>query len=184
MRNLTEQLSTYASYHRDRRNIATHFVGVPMIVVAIFAFLARPSLGLAPIGPVTLTPALVVLVGGAAFYLALDLRFGLTMLGLTSLACAAGGQIASSSTGAWLAGAVGLFVVGWVIQFVGHAFEGKKPAFVDDLVGLLIGPLFVVAEAGFALGLRPEVREAIEAVAGPTHGGRTKLANDAQKRIA
>ena len=48
---------------------------------------------------------------------------------------------------------IGLFVVGWVVQLIGHGFEGRKPAFLDDLVGLLIGPLFVVAEAGFLLGM-------------------------------
>jgi uncharacterized membrane protein YGL010W len=47
-------------------------------------------------------------------------------------------------------------------------FEGKKPAFVDDLVGLLVGPLFVAAELGFALGLRLPLRDAIEARVGPT----------------
>jgi uncharacterized membrane protein YGL010W len=72
--------------------------------------------------------------------------------------------------GAWLALSLGLFVVGWIIQFVGHYFEGRKPAFVDDLVGLAIGPLFVAAEAGFLLGLREEVREEIERRAGPTRG--------------
>ena len=55
-----------------------------------------------------------------------------------------------------------LFVVGWAIQFVGHLFEGRKPAFMDDLVGLLVGPLFIVAEWGFALGLRKELLAAIE----------------------
>jgi uncharacterized membrane protein YGL010W len=35
-------------------------------------------------------------------------------------------------------------------------------------VGLLIGPLFIVAEAGFALGLRKSLYEAIEAKVGPT----------------
>jgi uncharacterized membrane protein YGL010W len=62
-----------------------------------------------------------------------------------------------------------LFGGGWVFQFIGHGFEGKKPAFVDDLVGLLIGPLFVVAEAAFGFGLRPELQAEIEGVAGPTY---------------
>jgi uncharacterized membrane protein YGL010W len=39
---------------------------------------------------------------------------------------------------------------------------------VDDVLSLLIGPLFVVAELAFALGLRSELRRAIEAHAGPT----------------
>ncbi len=52
-------------------------------------------------------------------------------------------------------------------QFVGHWYEGRKPAFVDDIIGLIIGPLFVVAEVGFALGLRDEVRVQVEERAGP-----------------
>lgn len=57
--------------------------------------------------------------------------------------------------------------MGWVIQFVGHYYEGRKPAFVDDLVGLIVGPLFVVAEWAFALGLRKEVQAAVEERSGP-----------------
>ena len=33
MRSLEDQLATYAAYHRDARNIATHFIGIPLIVV-------------------------------------------------------------------------------------------------------------------------------------------------------
>ena len=47
MRTATDLLSQYAAYHRDRRNIATHLVGVPMIVFAIGVLLARPSVPLA-----------------------------------------------------------------------------------------------------------------------------------------
>ncbi|MBP8135348.1 MAG: DUF962 domain-containing protein, partial [Rhodoferax sp.] len=70
------------------------------------------------------------------------------------------------STSNWLLAGIGLFVIGWIIQFVGHYYEGKKPAFVDDLVGLLVGPLFLVAEAAFALNLRLDVKEAVESRVG------------------
>ncbi len=169
MRTLTEQLSAYAAYHRDRRNIATHFVGIPMIVLSVFAFTARTT---ASVAGFPVSPALLVLVLGVAFYLKLDRRFGLAMLAVTTPACLFGAWLAAGTFAQWLGGAVGLFVVGWVIQFVGHYFEGKKPAFVDDLVGLLVGPLFVVAEVAFALGLRSEVHDAIVAKVGPTRGGR------------
>ena len=33
----------------------------------------------------------------------------------------------------------GLFVVGWVLQFVGHAFEGKPPEFFKDWRFLFVG---------------------------------------------
>ena len=54
MRTATDLLSQYAAYHRDRRNIASHFVGVPMIVFAVGVLLARPTLFW---GELALTPA-------------------------------------------------------------------------------------------------------------------------------
>ena len=35
--------------------------------------------------------------------------------------------------------AVGLFVFGWVLQFIGHAFEGKEPEFFHDWRFLFVG---------------------------------------------
>ncbi|MFX7973054.1 Mpo1-like protein, partial [Acinetobacter baumannii] len=40
-------MAQYAAYHRDRRNIATHFIGIPLIVFAISALLARVEFTLA-----------------------------------------------------------------------------------------------------------------------------------------
>ena len=59
-------------------------------------------------------------------------------------------------------------MVGWIIQFVGHKFEGMKPAFFDDVKQLLIGPLFVAAEAYFLFGGLPHLRRYIEDRVGPT----------------
>jgi len=55
-----------------------------------------------------------------------------------------------------------------VLQFVGHYYEGRKPAFVDDLVGLLVGPMFVTGDALFGAGLCRPLAEEIERRAGPT----------------
>ena len=41
-------------------------------------------------------------------------------------------------TGLWKI-ALGLFVAGWVFQFVGHAFERKEPEFFHDWRFLLVG---------------------------------------------
>lgn len=43
----------------------------------------------------------------------------------------------------WKWGA-GLFVVGWVLQFIGHMFEGKMPSFFKNPIFLLVGPLWWV----------------------------------------
>lgn len=166
MKTLVDHLAQYAAYHRDRRNIATHFIGIPMIVVAIATLLSRP--GLEVLG-LWLSPAFVFTLGAVLFYLRLDVRFGLTMAALMGLSLWVGQVLAAQATSTWLGAGIGLFVVGWVFQFVGHYYEGRKPAFVDDLVGLIVGPLFVVAEVAFALGLRTEVRQVVEERSGPTY---------------
>lgn len=165
MSSLTAHLTKYAAYHRDPRNIATHFVGIPTIVFAVTAFLARPAFEVAGL---PLAPVWLVALAATGFYLRLDLRFGVVMGALMAASAFGAVRLAALETGVWLAASAGLFVGGWVLQFIGHYFEGKKPAFVDDLVGLLVGPLFVVAEVAFALGLRAEVKADIERAVGPT----------------
>ena len=170
MKTLTEQLAGYAAYHRDRRNIATHLVGVPMIVFAVVVLLSRPTLG--TLGGAPVTPALIAAVAAGLYYVVLDLGLGMLMSVVLAAMLAASAPLAADSTATWLGWGVGLFVAGWIIQFVGHAWEGRKPAFLDDVVGLLIGPLFVAAEVLFLLGLRRTLREAIEARVGPSRSGR------------
>jgi uncharacterized membrane protein YGL010W len=163
MKTLTDQLAQYAEYHRDPRNIVTHLAGIPMIVAAIAVLLSRPSFA---VGGISLSPAVLATVAALAFYFLLDIGFGIMMTVLMGLALWFGAWSATQSTGVWLAIGVGGFFIGWVFQFIGHYFEGRKPAFVDDLVGLLIGPLFVVAEVLFLLGLRKDLESAILARAG------------------
>lgn len=168
MRTLTQQLTQYAAYHRDRRNIATHFIGIPMIVLALAALLSRPAFAVGAL-PLILSPAWLLFVAATLYYLVLDVPLGLMMAIVSALCIGFGQWTAAQSTLAWLASGVGLFLVGWVFQFIGHiAYEHRKPAFVDDVIGLLIGPLFVLAEALFGFGWRPALRAAIEAQVGPT----------------
>lgn len=167
MKTLTDQLSQYAHYHRDARNILTHFVGVPMILLAVVILLSRPAWELAALGGLPCSPAVVAAVLACSYYVLLDLRYGLVMALVLAAMLALAAPLARQATAIWLGWGLGIFVVGWVIQFIGHWWEGRKPAFMDDIVGLLIGPLFVLAELGFGLGLRREVQQAVEARSGP-----------------
>ncbi|MEY2688131.1 MAG: hypothetical protein RL375_2329 [Pseudomonadota bacterium] len=161
LRPATELLVEYARFHRDRRNIASHFVGVPLIVLALGILFGRLQLG---------GFNLAWLLWGAStlWYLT---RGKLVMGVVTSAAI--GGLIALAQplamTDDWLAWGLGGFAAGWFIQVGGHYFEGRKPGFVDDLIGQLIGPMFVVAEALMAVGLERETRIEIELGAGSTH---------------
>ncbi|CAG9175535.1 Mpo1 family 2-hydroxy fatty acid dioxygenase [Cupriavidus pinatubonensis] len=162
MNTLVEHLANYAAYHRNPRNVATHFIGIPMIVLAVTTLLGRPVMPLGD-GDAYLTPAMVVYALSCLFYLRLSAGFGVAMAIVLALFLYAGAHLAALPTGGWLAAGIGLFVAGWVIQFVGHYYEGRKPAFVDDMVGLLIGPLFLVAETAFACGLAAGTRDAMMA---------------------
>lgn len=166
-----ELMVQYAHYHRDRRNIATHLVGIPLIVFAIFLFLCSPVVA---IGAMPITAAWVVWLLGATWYITRGQRaLGMATAFVTAVLCAlAHGTAAWMSTlpegVAYWIWALGVFVVGWIFQFVGHLWEGKKPAFVDDLVGLLVGPMFVVGEVLMALGALTTLRHTIETQAGRT----------------
>ncbi|MCD9571477.1 DUF962 domain-containing protein [Pseudomonas protegens] len=164
MKSLVDHLSQYAAYHRDPRNIASHFIGIPMIVVAVAVLLSRPALSMAGL---SWSPALLLALAASVFYLRLEVRLGVLMTVLMALSVWAGQVLAAQSTGLWLSSGLGLFVIGWVVQFIGHYYEGRKPAFVDDLSGLIVGPLFVVAELAFLLGLRHDLKQAIEQRSGP-----------------
>jgi uncharacterized membrane protein YGL010W len=154
-------LVDYARYHRDRRNIVSHFVGVPVIVLALGVLLGRLQLFGANLA--------WLVCGLCALWYVTRGKFS---LGVATSAVTAG-LIATAQplamTDNWLAWGLGAFAAGLLIQFAGHYYEGRKPAFVDDLIGMLVGPMFVVAEWMMALGLEHETRIEIELGAGSTH---------------
>lgn len=156
MTKLEQLLSQYAAYHLDHKNILTHFVGIPLIVFAILCLTARAGLMLSGM---ELTLALVIIVVTSLYYFSLDRIFALIMLIVLVAAYPLALKIAHMELAAWLSLSIGIFVVGWVFQFVGHFYEKKKPAFMDDIIGLAIGPLFVLAEMVFMLGFRKDLEQ-------------------------
>ena len=135
---LQAHFSDYASFHRTPGNQACHFVGIPLIVLSLFALLARVPLF--ELGGFTVTAAELVLLASTAYYLTLDVALALIMLG-TSIVLAAAGRLMP------LSAAIALFVLGWVFQFVGHyVYEKKSPAFYRNLAHLLVGPLGILAQ--------------------------------------
>ncbi len=167
-RTSTELLAQYAVYHRDQRNIATHFFGVPMIVFGISVLLARARFN---VNDFTLSAAWLAFALSAIWYLTRRGQFLLSVAVTAAIGVvvAAAHGVSDGSTGGWLAWGVGSFVSGWIGQFLGHYYEGRKPAFADDLIGLLVGPMFITAEALFELGWNKALLEEIERRAGPTH---------------
>ena len=166
MTSLAEHLTTYARAHRDRRNIATHCVGIPMIVLALLVGLNLVSV---PLAGIPLSAAALLAIAVCAYWVRLDPPLGIAMaLVMFLLYALASEATARLGFGGALGLAALLFVLGWALQFWGHWFEGVRPAFMDDIRQLLIGPIFVAAEIAFLLGMRRELQQTIEAQAGPT----------------
>ena len=151
------QLAMYSSYHRDERNRATHFIGIPAIVFSILVplALARTAGGI--------SAAMVVAVLAVIGWVALDRVIGLAMAVVMLAMLLVAEWIARTygSTTAWIVFAV-FFVGGWIFQLVGHMWEGRRPALADNLFQAFIGPMFIMAEVLIALGLKPELKTVIE----------------------
>ena len=148
------QLASYAAVHKDPRNKATHFIGIPVIVFSLLLILTLWRL---PLGG-GLSAALVVAIVAVLGWMTLDLSIGLAMAVLMLLGWYAAEALASalgpaSTWGAFLV----LFVGGWILQFLGHHYEGKRPALVDNIFQAFIGPMFLVAEIMVALGQRRDL---------------------------
>jgi len=157
MKSLETQMATYAAYHQDSRNKATHFIGVPAIVLSLMIPLSWVRIEGAVSAAIVVTAALL------AYYLALDLWLGLAMCVAMGVLLWAGQAIAAQGALAgWSAFGI-LFVGGWILQLVGHAFEGRKPALADNLFQIFVAPIFLAAEAFFALGYKPALHAAVQA---------------------
>ena len=153
------QLASYASVHRDRRNKATHFIGIPVIVFSLLLVLTLWRLQL---GDREVSGALVVAVLAVLGWMTLDLGIGLVMAALMLVAWyAAEGLAAALGTGSTWGAFLVLFVGGWVLQFLGHHYEGKRPALLDNIFQAFIGPMFLVAETMVALGQRRDLASAM-----------------------
>jgi len=161
MKTIEDQMSVYAAYHQDGRNKATHFIGVPAIMLSLFIPLSwiRFEIGL---GNITISAAMVFAAVVLAYYFVLDVPLALAMFVVTSALVWGGQQIAAlGAVQGWI-WFVLLFVGGWILQLVGHVFEGRKPALADNLFQIFVAPVFLAAEVFFALGYKPQLHQKVQ----------------------
>ena len=136
---LKRHFADYAAYHRTAGNQLCHYLGIPLIVLTAFGLLSLVRLATLGGHAVTLAEVLFVLV--SVYYLTLDFRLALLMFAASGALLYLGRQLPWSV-------ALGLFVLGWIFQFVGHyAYEKRSPAFYRNLAHLLVGPLWILAKA-------------------------------------
>lgn len=159
MKTLEDQMSIYAAYHQDARNKATHFVGVPVIVFSLMIPLGWLRVDA---GGTVLTGAFAVAAVLLLYYLVLDAVLGVAMCVLFGAMIWLADPLSRAPLGTSAAWFLGLFVGGWALQLWGHVFEGRKPALVDNLFQIFVAPIFLCAEAFFALGYKPQLHAAVQ----------------------
>ncbi|MFC5524518.1 DUF962 domain-containing protein [Rhodanobacter ginsengisoli] len=153
MRDMQSWLDSYSEDHRNPVNRVFHWFCVPPIVWSVIALLWAIPVPASLLRPGSWAVAVMVL----AFYwywkrshrLAIALLIAFALLGLlTNLLYY---RLGAASL-CYLA--VGVFVVAWIGQFIGHKFEGRRPSFLTDLSYLLIGPAWLMAKLLRGLGFK------------------------------
>ena len=136
MTKLDRLFDDYASYHRTAGNKWFHRFGIPLIMLSLLGMLARVEI--VAINSLRIDLAVVLIVASAIYYLMLDWKLGLGMLGVSIIFYFIGAALPMSVN-------VTLFILGWVFQFIGHSvYEKKQPAFMRNFVHLLVGPLWIL----------------------------------------
>jgi len=131
MRTIDTLLTQYGESHRNHVNEWVHIVCVPLIVFSLLGLLwsVHPS--------VALLGSIIALY----YYYKLSRPFAVVMLAMLAAML---GVLLLMPAMTILPLSLGVFVLAWIGQFIGHQIEGKKPSFLDDLRFLLVGPLFVL----------------------------------------
>lgn len=156
MRKIDLLFAEYAESHRNSTNKLIHWICVPLIFWTILGFISlipSPHFCAPYFGCISLV-SLIAVILVTLFYLRLSLLIGFimifAMLLMEHLAYAINIHFGNKSWIIFLA----VFVITWILQFVGHKIEGKKPSFVKDLQFLLIGPIWLLSFVLKKMGIR------------------------------
>jgi uncharacterized membrane protein YGL010W len=156
MRKIDLLLAEYGESHRNETNKLIHWICVPLIFWTILGFISyipTPNIYFKYFGFLSIA-SFIALILVTIFYFRLSWRIALIMIFImllmehfVSLANVTFG------TKSWIL-YLAVFVITWILQFVGHKIEGKKPSFLKDLQFLLIGPIWLLSFILKKLGIR------------------------------
>ncbi|KAL1993286.1 hypothetical protein VTN49DRAFT_3235 [Thermomyces lanuginosus] len=168
--NLEKQLVFYGSYHHDPVNVGIHMLFVPIILVTSFqmATFLPPLFNLPDVLRFDYFPANPGSIASLVYafgYMLLEPVVGLLLAPLLIGSAVYANYLKDEYGMTIFYWALGIHVVSWIAQFIGHGkFEKRAPALLDNLFqALFLAPLFVTLEYLFHVGYRPELRSRVEA---------------------
>lgn len=159
LRPVDAYFNKYAESHQDHTNKTIHWICVPLIVFSLLGLVwAIPFPHLDFLGRYNgfVNWASFLIAFAIYYYLQLSPVLSYMMLLIIGLFSAGivGLEKLHENQG-WppmYQVCLGIFVISWAGQFIGHKIEGKKPSFSDDVRFLLIGPIwllhFILKKAG------------------------------------
>ncbi|MBC3764596.1 DUF962 domain-containing protein [Neptunicella marina] len=143
MRNIDRLMQEYSESHQNPTNKKIHNIAVPAIYFVTVALLYC-----IPVLPIMekydFTFAHVAIIPVLFYYFKLSGPVGAAMTALSILVFWGIKWLEYMDVSVWQFSLI-LFVVMWILQFIGHAIEGKKPSFFKDVQFLLIGPVWVIS---------------------------------------
>ena len=140
LRRVDQLLAHYNESHRHPANELIHFFAVPLIMLTLVGLMYEAS-------PLL---AYAFIAASMVFYFRLSRVFFIAMTGVSALML----LLVHAMGVLRLEMCIGIFLIAWVFQFVGHAVEGKKPSFFEDIRYLWVGPLFVLSKLFAKIGVR------------------------------
>ncbi len=129
-------LDEYAESHQHPVNKRIHFLCVPAIFWSILALLWTVE------APLVFNLAIPAAILVTIYYLWKSPRLAVPLVVFMILCGVLNILIQRAGWPLW-AIALGVFIIAWIGQFIGHAIEGKKPSFFKDLQFLLVGPAWI-----------------------------------------
>jgi uncharacterized membrane protein YGL010W len=140
----------YASYHRTKGNKFYHRLGIPLIMMSLIGMLTQVTLF--DFAAVRWDAAMLMIALSTAYYFTVEWRLAMAMVAVSILFYFVGAAIPF-----WIN--VGLFVLGWIFQGIGHTvYEKRQPAFFRNFQHLLIGPLWILNDIIPVVKSAPEPR--------------------------
>ena len=154
-------LKAYHQFHTKLITKITHFIGIPLILFSTLLFFGWIHIRVPNIFDLPMAWLLSLIIG--VYYLFLDFILGATMAIVLVLLNLISGYF-SQPVPTMLGLKIFLitFILGWILQFIGHLFESKKPAFLSSIKALLIAPIYLVAEVYFHFGMKKELQEKMD----------------------
>ena len=134
MKDAAWYLEKYGESHQNPINIIIHKIFVPLIMFSVIGLLWVIPTGF---NSWFLNLGMLLAIAALGFYLTMGFKVFMSMLLL--IIPMVYGNYFLSDTNVHLQISLIIFVVGWIMQFIGHKIEGKKPSFLDDLLFLLVG---------------------------------------------